>query len=182
MVARGLCSGRALCRFLRLSRATFRYRGRPLCSRQRRLGRRLRALSEAHPRYGYRRITRLLREEGWTVGKKQRQRLRRADGLRVPPTKRKVVRRGLSTGLPTHALHRGHVWTWDFISDAAVRGGPLKMLTILDEFTRECHVLRPERALRAADVLAWLEQAIKTHGAPAYLRSDNGPEFIAQEV
>ena len=182
MVARGLCSGRAVCRFLRLSRATFRYRGRLICSRQRRLGRRLRALSEAHPRYGYRRITRLLREEGWTVGKKQIQRLRRADGLRVPPTKRKVVRRGSSTGLPTQARHRGHVWTWDFISDATVRGGPLKMLTILDEFTRECHVLRPERALRAADVLAWLERAIKTHGAPTYLRSDNGPEFIAQEV
>ena len=70
-------------------------------------------------------------------------------------------------GLPTKAVRRGHVWTWDFISDATVRGGPLKMLTILDEFTRECHVLRPERALRAADVLAWLERAIKAHGAPA---------------
>ncbi len=182
MVKRGLCSGRAVCRFLRLSRATFRYRGQPSCSRQRRLGRRLRALSEAWPRYGYRRITNLLREEGWTVGKKHIQRLRRADGLRVPPSKRKVVRQGVSTGLPTKAMHRGHVWTWDFISDATVRGGPLKMLTILDEFTRECHVLRPERALRAAEVLAWLERAIQAHGAPAYLRSDNGPEFIAKEV
>ena len=182
VVKRGLCSGRAVCRFLRLSRATFRYRGQPICSRQRRLGRRLRALSEAHPRYGYRRITNLLREEGWSVGKKHIQRLRRADGLRVPPSKRKVVRQGLSTGLPTKAMHRGHVWTWDFISDATVRGGSLKMLTILDEYTRECHVLRPERALRAVDVLAWLERAIQAHGAPAFLRSDNGPEFIAKEV
>ena len=81
----------------------------------------MRKLSEAHPRYGYRRITNLLREEVWTVGKKQIQRLRRGDGLRVPPTKRKVVRRGLSTGLPTKAVRRGHVWTWDFISDATVR-------------------------------------------------------------
>ncbi len=116
------------------------------------------------------------------VGKRHIQRLRRADGLRVPPTKRKLVRRGISTGLPTKATHRGHVWTWDFISDATVRGGALKMLTILDEHTRECHVLRPERALRAADVLAWLERAIEEHGAPAFLRSDNGPEFIAKEV
>lgn len=104
MVKRGLCSGRAVCRFLRLARATFRYRGQPICSRQRRLGRRLRQLSEAHPRYGYRRITNLLRAEGWTVGRKQIQRLRRADGLRVPPSKPKVVRRGLSTGLPTKAI------------------------------------------------------------------------------
>ena len=104
--------------------------------------------------------------------------------LRVPPTKRKIVRRGVSTGLPTKpkAMHRGHVWTWDFISDATVRGGPLQMLTSLDEHTRECHGLRPERALRAADVLAWLERAIQEHGAPTFLRSDNGPEFIAKEV
>ena len=182
VIGRGLCSGRAACRILRLSRATFWYQARPPTPTQQRLAKRLRALSEAHPRYGYRRIAALLRQEGWVVGKRHIQRLRRADGLRVPPTKRKVVRRGVSTGLPTKASHRGHVWTWDFISDATVRGGTLKMLTILDEHTRECHVLRPERALRAADVLAWLERTIGEHGAPAFLRSDNGPEFIAKEV
>ena len=182
VVARGLCSGRMACRFLLLARATFLYRGRPSSSRQKRLAKRLRVLSEAHPRYGYRRIAALLRQEGWTIGKRQVQRLRRADGLRVPPTRRRLVRRGISTGLPTKATHRGHVWTWDFVSDATVRGGALKMLTILDEHTRECHVLRPDRAMRAADVLTWLERAIKTHGAPAFLRSDNGPEFIAKEV
>lgn len=182
VVARGLCSGRAACRILMLSRATFWYRPAPPTSAQQRLAKRLRVLSEKHPRYGYRRIAALLRQEGWAVGKRHVQRLRRADGLRVPPTKRKVVRRGVSTGLPTKATHRGHVWTWDFISDATVRGGALKMLTILDEHTRECHVLRPERALRSSDVLAWLERAIQEHGAPAFLRSDNGPEFIAKEV
>jgi putative transposase len=116
------------------------------------------------------------------VGKRQLQRLRRAQGLRVPPTKRKIVRRGLSTGLPTKAIHRGHVWTWDFISDATVRGGTLRILTILDEHTRECHVLRADRALRSKDVLEWLGKAIKEPGAPQYLRSDNGSEFIAKEV
>ena len=170
------------CRFLLLARATFLYRGRSPSAKQARLAKRLRALSEAHPRYGYRRIAALLRQEGWTIGKRQVQRLRRADGLRVPPTRRRLVRRGVSTGLPTKATRRGHVWTWDFVSDATVRGGALKMLTILDEHTRECHVLRPDRAMRAADVLAWLERAIKAHGAPAFLRSDNGPEFIAKEV
>jgi len=87
------------------------------------------------------------------VGKRQVQRLRREDGLRVPPTKRKLVRHGVSTGLPTRATHRGHVWTWDLIADATVRGGALRMLTILDE-----------------------------HTPPEHLRSDNGPEFIAQAV
>jgi putative transposase len=117
VVKRGLCSGRAACRFLHLSRATYWYRARPPSSRQRRLMKRLRELSEAHPRYGYRRIAALLRQEGWRVGKRQVQRLRRAEGLGVPPTRRKTIRRGLSTGPPTRALHRGHVWTWDFVSD-----------------------------------------------------------------
>jgi len=146
------------------------------------LRKRLRELSERHPRYGYRRIAVLLRQEGWRVGKRQIQRLRREEGLRVPPTKRKQIRRGVSTGLPIRATHRGHVWTWDFIADATVRGGALRMLTILDEHTRECHVLWADRSLRATDVLSWLQKTIEIHGAPDYLRSDNGPEFIAKEV
>jgi transposase InsO family protein len=177
-----VCSGRAACRILRLARSTYGYRGRTPTTGQQQLRERLRVLSERHPRYGYRRIAVLLRQEGWRVGKRQIQRLRRAEGLRVPPTRRKRVRQGISTGLPTKAAHRGHVWTWDFISDATVRGGALRMLTILDEHSRECHVLRADRSLRAADVLAWLQQAIEEHGAPAYLRSDNGSEFIAGEV
>ena len=178
----GVCSGRAACRILRLSRSTYWYRGRAPSTAHQQLCQRLRELSEEHPRYGYRRIAALLRQEGWRVGKRQVQRWRRAEGLRVPPTKRKVVRRGLSTGLPTKATHRGPVWTWDFIADATVRGGALRMLTILDEHTRECHVLQADRALRAEDVLSWLQRAVAEHGVPEYLRSDNGPEFIAQAV
>lgn len=175
-----MCSGRAACRILRLSRATYWYRGRVPTAREQQLTKRMKELSEKHPRYGYRRIAALLRQEGWSVGKRHIQRLRRAAGLRVPPAKRKLVRRGLSTGLPTRADHRGHVWTWDFISDATVRGGALRMLTILDEHTRECHVLRADRALRSADVLEWLKRAIKEHGVPEYLRSDNGPSVYRQ--
>ena len=182
VVASQLCSGRAACRFLKVSRSTYWYRSKEPTSQEQRLLKRLRELSEKHARYGYRRIAALLRQEGWPVGKRHAQRLRRSSGLRVPPTKRKVVRRGLSTGLPTKAEHRGHVWSWDFISDATTRGGALRMLTILDEYTRECHVLRADRALKSADVLEWMERAIAEHGAPAYLRSDNGPEFIAKEV
>jgi putative transposase len=178
----GVCSIRAGCRMLNLARSTWRYRGKAPSEREKALHRRLAELSAKHPRYGYRRIAALLRQEGWEVGKRQVQRWRREEGLRVPPTRRKLVRRGVSTGLPTQALHRGHVWTWDFIADATVRGGALRILTILDEYTRECHVLRADRALRSRDVLEWLQKAIQEHGAPAYLRSDNGPEFIANIV
>ena len=178
----GVCSARAACRILRLARSTYRYRGRPPTEQEAALHRRLKELSERHPRYGYRRIAALLRQEGWAAGKRLVQRWRRNEGLRVPPTRRKAVRRGVSTGLPTQALHRGHVWTWDFIADSTVRGGALRILTILDEYTRECHVLRADRALKSKDVLEWLGKAIEEHGAPAYLRSDNGPEFIANIV
>lgn len=182
VVVDGLCSGRAACRILRLSRATYWYRRLEPTGWEQRLWKRVIVLSEQNPRYGHRRIAELLKAEGWPVGKRRIQRMRRSLGLRVPPSKRRIVRRGRSTGLPTKAEHRGHVWSWDFISDATTRGGTLRMLTILDEHTRECHVLRADRALKSADVLEWMGKAIAEHGAPEYLRSDNGPEFIAKEV
>ena len=182
LVAAGMCSGRAVCRYLGLARSTFSYRGRPATAAEAQLRKQLLELSAKHPRYGYRRIAALLRRQGWRVGQRHIQRLRRDEGLRVPPTKRKLIRRGVSTGLPTMATHRNHVWTWDFIADATVRGGALRMLTILDEYTRECHVLWVDRALKSADVLRWLQSAIAKHGAPEHLRSDNGSELIAKIV
>ncbi len=142
VVAAKMCSGRAACRFLKLSRSTWRYRRREATSEEHRLAQRLRALSEKHPRYGYRRIAALLRREGWTVGKRHVQKLRRAEGLRVPPTKRKIVRRGRSSGPPTNAEHRGHVWTWDFISDATMRGGTLRMRPSWMSAPVQCQRLR----------------------------------------
>ncbi|MSU64729.1 MAG: transposase, partial [Opitutus sp.] len=101
-----------------------------------RLVQRLHELSRHYPRYGFRRIAVKLRAEGDKVGRKQVQKLRRAEGLRVPPPQRYVPRRGKSTGLPTQANHRGHGWTWDFIADATVHGGALRLLTVLDEHTK----------------------------------------------
>jgi hypothetical protein len=146
ILVQAMCSQRQACRFLKLARSTYGYRGRAPTAAEEQLRKRLVELSLEHPRYGYRRIAALLRREGWKVGKRHIQRLRRAAGLRVPPTKRKIVRRGISTGLPTTAMHKNHVWTWDFIADATVRGGALKMLTILDEHTRECPVLADSEA------------------------------------
>ncbi len=178
----GVCSGRAACRCLRLARATYRYRARPPTPEHARLVSRLHELSRQHPRYGFRRLAVKLRGEGFAVGRKQVQRLRRAEGLRVPPPRKRQVRRGESTGLPTQADHRGHVWTWDFIADSTVHGGALRMLTVLDEHTKEVHVLRPERQIGSADVIALVRAAIAEHGAPEFIRSDNGPEFIAKDL
>jgi putative transposase len=181
-LAAGLCSGRKACRMMKLARSTLRYRAGVRSDARTLIVKRMHELSEANPRYGYRRITALLRREGWLVGKRQIRRLRRQEGLRVPPSKKKVVRRGTSTGWPTKADHRGHVWTWDFIADSTVRGGALRMLTVLDEHTRECHVLRPERAIKAGDVVRLVKAAVEKHGAPEFIRSDNGPEFIAKDL
>jgi len=109
-------------------------------------------------------------------------RLRRLEGLRVPPTRRKIPRQGRATGLPTKATHRNHGWTWDFIADVTVRGGTMRMLTVLDEHSRECDVLRADRALKSGDVIELGKGAIAQHGAPEYIRSDNSSEFIAKEL
>jgi len=178
----GVCSGRAGCRILGLSRSGYRYKAGQRSSRQQELVKRIHTLADENPRYGYRRIAALLKQEGWNVGKRQVRRLRRQEGLRVPPTKRKVPRRGRSTGLPTKATHKNQVWTWDFINDSTVRGGALRTLSVLDEHTRECHVLRADRALKSGDVINLVKGAIAQHGPPEYIRSDNGPEFIARAL
>ena len=94
----------------------------------------------------------------------------------------RIPRQGVSTGLPTQATHRNHVWTWDFIFDRTDKGSKLKMLTMLDEFTRQCVAIRVERQIRSEQVLATLWQAMTTYGIPAHIRSDNGTEFIAQKI
>ena len=118
------------------------------------------ALSWAHPRYGYRRIRVLLGREGWMVSRKHVQHIRRQEGLKVRPKPKKIPRRGLSTGLPTQATHRHPVWTWDFIFDRTDKGGTLKMLTLLDEYTRQSLAIQVERQLTASEVLAVLEKAM----------------------
>ncbi|MBN64426.1 MAG: hypothetical protein CME20_23945 [Gemmatimonadetes bacterium] len=95
-----------------------------------------------YPRYGYRRIHALLAREGWSVSRKQVQRIRRKEGLKVRPKPQRITRQGVSTGLPTQAIYRNHVWTWDFIFDRTDKGSTLKRLTILDEYTRRCVAIR----------------------------------------
>ena len=182
VVDQRLCSERRACCYLGLHRSTYRYSVKPPLPQQVQLHQRIVALSWQHPRYGYRRIPALLAREGWHVSRKQVQRTRRTEGLKVRPKPQRIPRQGNSTGLPTHATHRNHVWTWDFIFDRTDKGSTLKMLTMLDEYTRQCVTIRVERQIRSEQVLATLGQAMTTYGIPQHIRSDNGSEFIAQKI
>ena len=130
-------------------------------------------MSWKHPRYGYRRIRALLVKEGWTTSRKFVQAVRRSEGLQVKPPKKRRHRQGISTGPPTKANSRNHVWSWDFVHDRTDNGGKLKMMTLIDEYTRKCLRIRVARQLTSTDVLSVLSEAILEEGAPSYIRSDN---------
>jgi putative transposase len=176
-------SERRACRGLGWPRSSQRY-VRQRADEEQRLVRRLLELSRAQPRYGYRRITALLRAEGWRVNRKRVLRLWRREGLKVPQKQRKRRRLGCSANGATRrrASHRNQVWSYDFIEDQTADGKKLKMLPIVDEFTRECLTIEVERSMTAKDVVETLAYLFELRGAPEFLRSDNGPEFIAQAV
>jgi putative transposase len=122
-----------------------------------------------------------LRREGWHAGKKLVQRIRRECGLRVKRWMRRARRRGQSTGtIPTKAERLNHVWTWDFVADRTDNGGRLRILSLLDEYSRECLALHVARKLTAADLIEVMERLVKERGVPEHIRSDNGSEFIAR--
>ena len=134
--------------------------------------------------YGYRRITALLRAEGWRVNHKRVERLWRQEGLRVPAKQPKRGRLWLADGslMRRRAERPHHVWSYDFVFDRTADGRPLRILAIVDEYTRECLSLDVARRLRSDDILARLAQLFVERGPPTYLRSDNGPEFTATVV
>ena len=174
-------SERRACRALGQPRSTQQYRlQRPEHDRE--LVKRIHELAELHPRYGYRRITAELKAECWLVNRKRVQRLWRAEGLKVPTQTHKRTRLGNGE----NACHRRkpeyahHVWAIDFLMDNTLNGGRLKFLTVIDEFSRSCLSIKVDRTLTSGKVIAELERLITRHGAPGFVRCDNGPEFIAQ--
>ena len=149
-----------------------------------RLVARLIELATQYGRYGYRRVTALLRGEGWRVNHKRVARLWRREGLNVPQKQPKRGRLWLTDGscLRRRPEYRHHVWAYDFVAERTHDGRPLKILSVVDEYSRECLALVVARRLRATDVLETLADLFVTHGVPAHLRSDNGPEFSAELV
>ena len=141
-------------------------------------------MASRYGRYGYRRITALLRREGWRVNHKRVERIWRREGLKVPKKQPQRGRLWLTDGscIRHRAEYQNHVWAYDFVADRTVDGRPLKMLTLVDEYTRECLAIDVRRSMRSVHVLERLADLFVAKGAPAYIRSDNGPEFTANLI
>lgn len=139
-------------------------------------------LSQKHSRYGYRRITAMMRREGFVINTKRVQRVRREEGFQVSKKQRRTKRLGTSTAERQRATHPNHVWSWDFVMDQTDSGSCFRILTLLDEFTREFLTVHLAWSIRAEDVITVVEAAMVRYGRPEHLRSDNGPEFIAYKI
>jgi len=142
------------------------------------------ALARRFGRYGYRRITDLLQMAGWQVNAKRVQRIWRTEGLKVPSKQPKRGRLWLTDGscIRLRPEHRNHVWAYDFVSETTSDGRKLRLLTVIDEYTRECLAIRVQRRMTSHDVLYALSELFLEHGIPEHIRSDNGPEFVAKAV
>src|SRR5215213_551425 len=180
-------SERRACRVIAQPRSSQRYEGRK-ADRDRPLLERMIELSRANPRYGYRRVWAMLRREDWQVNKKRVHRLWRREGLKVPDKQRKRRRLAKLEGTSENgctrrrAESRNHVWSYDFVMDETEEGRRLKMMPIVDEYSRECLSIEVERSITAEDVVETLASLFCRRGEPEFIRSDNGPEFIAKAI
>lgn len=172
-----------MCRALGQPRSTQRYTGsKP--NDEETLTLRMVELASHYGRYGYRRITALLRTEGWKVNHKRVGRLWRQEGLKVPARQPKRGRLWLNDGscLRLSPEFPGHVWSYDFMVERTHTGRPFRILNVIDEYTRECLAVRVRTHLDHKDVQECLTELFCARGVPVHLRSDNGPEFIASPL
>jgi transposase InsO family protein len=181
--AKGVSERRA-CAAIGQPRSSQRFQSTKDATKEKKLLDRIHELIREHPRFGYRRIGTMLKREGWTLNLKRMYRLWKQEGLKVPKKQRKKRRLGSSNGscIRHRATHKNHVWAWDFVHDRTITGAPLKWLTLVDEFTRECLSLKVNRSIRSDDLLDILRDLFLQRGMPGYIRSDNGPEFISRAV
>jgi putative transposase len=176
---RGVSLRRA-CALLSVARSTLRYQSR-LIKRDAPVVAAMRELAAQYPRYGYRRIQVFLARRGHVVSADRAHRLWRLHGLQVP--RRRPRRRvAISRPRPLPATGANHVWAYDFVFDACANGQQLKCLTVIDEHTRECLEIDVAGSIRSGRVIEVLARLVSIHGAPKYLRSDNGPEFVSRAV
>jgi putative transposase len=176
-------SERHACRLLGQGRRTQRYV--PILRRDEdALTRAIITLAGKYGRYGYRRITVMLQEAGWQVGKDRVERIWRREGLKVPKKQKPRGRLWLNDGscVRLRPERANHVWSYDFVSAATHDGRTLRLLTLIDEYTRECLAIRVARRLNSQEVMETLADVMLVRGIPEYLRSDNGPEFVAREL
>lgn len=174
---------RLACRVLGQNRSTQRKRRRTVDD-EAALTQAVIALAKQYGRYGYWRITALLHAEGWACNHKRVERIWRAEGLKVPPRQPKRGRLWLNDGscVRLRPERPNHVWAYDFVEDRTRDGRKLRMLNVVDEFTRECLAIRVARKLNSLDVIDVLTDLFIMRGIPEHIRSDNGPEFVATAV
>ena len=176
-------SQRRACRILGQHRGSQRYEPRPKTD-EGPIVERMRAIVRKRPRFGYRRVWALLRKEGFRVNRKRIYRLWRREGLKRPSK----PKRKRSCGGSENACHRrqaerpNDVWAWDFVFDRTTSGSTLKWLSLIDEWTRECLVLKVSRSVTAEDLIDTLAEQFAMRGVPRVIRSDNGPEFAAKAL
>jgi len=176
-------SERRACRVLGQARSTQRYEiTQP--AQEAVLVERITGLACRYGRYGYRRVTALLRREGWRVNHKKVERIWRQEGLKVPRRQPKRARLWLNDGscVRFRPQFPNHVWSYDFMAERTHDGRGLKILTVLDEYTRECLAIEVERSIASQGVIERLADLFVKRGTPMHLRSDNGPEFTARAV
>ena len=181
VIETGIGTTAEACRALELARSSY-YRNSTASLESRQMHGHIVQLSQDHPRYGYRRVTALLRRGGQEINAKRVQRVRRKEGLQVSRKQRKLRRLGLSTAERQRATQANHVWSWDFVEDQTENGTRFRVLTLIDEHTRECLAVHVDWSIRAVDVITVVEAAMARYGVPTHLRSDNGPEFIAYAI
>jgi len=176
-------SERRACRVIQIARSSQRYPYRSV-EVDAPLTKQIVALANRYGRYGYRRITALLRREGWQVNHKRVERIWRREGLKVPLRQPKRGRLWLNDGscVRLRPEYAKHVWSYDFMRECTHNGRPFRILNVIDEYTRECLATRVARQLTVGDVQECLTELFCKHGVPAHLRSDNGPEFTAKEI
>lgn len=141
-------------------------------------------LALQYGRYGYKRITALLRAEGWIINRKRVERIWREEGLKVPQRQKKRGRLYLNDGscIRLRPCWKNHVWSYDFVADRLSCGKKIRILTVIDEYTRKCLAIKVERRLNSDDVLDVLGDLFVTEGVPDHIRSDNGAEFTAKSL
>jgi transposase InsO family protein len=141
-------------------------------------------LATRYGRYGYKRITALLRVEGWVLNHKRVERIWRQEGLKVPQKHKKRGRLYLNDGscIRLRACWPNHVWSYDFVADRLIDGTKIRTLTVVDEYTRECLSLRTNYSLKTDDVMDVLTGLFITRGIPDHIRSDNGSEFTSKAI
>jgi transposase InsO family protein len=146
------------------------------------LTKRITELACEYGRYGYRRITAMLREEGWRVNHKRVERIWREEGLKVPKRQPKRRRLWFNDGscVRLRPEYRNHVWSYDFVAERTSDGKAIRMLNIIDEYTKECLAIKVGRKITASDVIDTLADLFIQIGSPKFIRSDNGPEFVAE--